>query len=393
MSTTTTPPPPAPRLLAVDWLRGIVMVLMALDHVDHACNPHHAQGDSAVFGAGRALSPPDFLVRWCSHLCAPTFVMLAGAGIALSTVGARRRGSGDAAIDRHLVLRGLVIVALEFTLVSHYWRVAEGMPPALLPLFAQVLWAIGAGVVLMAALRRLPAPWQLALAAALLAGAEVVRTATLDEPWQVSLPTQLLLTGGVWQLPGANEDTMPALFSLYPALAWLPAMLLGHVLGQRIARGAIAPRRLAAAGAAALLLFVLLRGLDGFGNMGLHRRSADALEWLHCSKYPPSITFLAMELGVAALLLAALFAAGAALARLPAWNPLAALGRVPMFFYLLHLPMIGLLLAFGVLPGRGEGSASQSLSGMLLVALACWPFCLLYGSYKRRFGHAWTRYL
>lgn len=389
----TNTPSPAPRLAAVDWLRGIVMVLMALDHVDHACNPHHAQGDSAAFGADRALSPPDFLVRWCSHLCAPTFVLLAGVGIALSTAGARRRGAHEATIDRHLVLRGLVIVALEFTLVSHYWRVAEGLPTALLPVFAQVLWAIGAGVALMAALRRLPATWQLVLAAALLVGAEVVRTGTLADPWQVSLPTQLLLTGGVWQAPGAAPDAIPALFSLYPVLAWLPAMLLGHVLGQRIAAGAIAPRRLAVAGVAALALFVLLRGIDGFGNMGLHRRSADALEWLHCSKYPPSITFFAMELGLAALLLAALTGAGAALVRLPEWNPLAALGRVPMFFYLLHLPMIGVLLALGVLPARGEGSAAQSLVGMLLVSLACWPFCLLYGWYKRRFAHAWTRYL
>ena len=81
------------RLTAIDAARGTVMVLMALDHVDHGTNPNHAQGDGAMFAAGGPLSAPDFTVRWLTHLCAPTFVLLAGMSVALSAANARDRGA------------------------------------------------------------------------------------------------------------------------------------------------------------------------------------------------------------------------------------------------------------------------------------------------------------
>lgn len=386
-------PKPSGRLLAIDWLRGLSMVLMALDHVDHACNANHAQGDSAVFGSNGPLSTPDFLLRWFTHLCAPAFVLLAGVSIALSCANARARGEPEGRIDRHFLARGLVIVLLEVTLVSSYWRVAENMPSAMLPIFAQVLWAIGAGIMLMTLLRRLPAIAQLVLAAALLVLCEVVRLQTMAEPWNLPLAVSLLFTGGAWWASASPDSAPPDVLALYPVLAWLPVMLVGHVLGQRIAAGRLSLRALAVAGAGALVVFAILRGMDGFGNMALHRRSHDVLEWLHCSKYPPSITFLAMEIGLALLILAALMRASSLLAMAPRWNPLAVLGRVPMFFYLLHLPMIAALQALGALPAHGTGSAAASVLGTLIVTLVCWPLCLGYGWYKRRFAHAWTRYL
>jgi peptidoglycan/LPS O-acetylase OafA/YrhL len=143
----------------------------------------------------------------------------------------------------------------------------------------------------------------------------------------------------------------------------------------------------------AFVLFAALRWLDGFGNQQLHRRSDDWLEWLHCSKYPPSITYFAMELGIAFVLLAALTAAERALERLPKWNPIEALGRTALFFYLVHIPMIGVLMLLGVLTPPREGSAARSWLGALCVVLACWPLCLCYGWYKRRWRHRWTRFL
>ncbi|MCA8951495.1 MAG: DUF1624 domain-containing protein [Planctomycetes bacterium] len=369
---------PNERLLAVDTLRGLVMVLMALDHVDHATNPNHAGADSALIDAG-ALSAPDFLLRWLTHLCAPTFVLLAGTSIALSAASAR-----------HLLQRSAVIIALEFTLVSWYWRVGEQMPTSWLPVFAQVLWAIGGGIALMTLLRRLPSAALLALAAALLVAAELVRSATLADTWFQPRATSLLFTGGIWS---AGGDDSVALFVLYPLLAWLPALLFGFVLGRRLVDGTATPRLCAIAGSASLALFLALRGFDGFGNMALHRRGGGLLEWLHCSKYPPSITFFALELGLALLLLAALLRAEGLLARLGRLNPLTTLGRVPMFYYLLHLPVIGALMLWGILPAHGQGSAAETPRGTLIVVLACLPFCAGYAWYKRRYRHAWTRYL
>ncbi|MFO1076745.1 MAG: heparan-alpha-glucosaminide N-acetyltransferase domain-containing protein [Planctomycetota bacterium] len=368
------------RLPAVDRLRGLVMVLMAMDHVDFATNPHHAQSDSVLFGGGRTPAAPDFFVRWCTHLCAPTFVLLAGAAVALSS-----------ATTRHLLLRALVIIGLEVTLVSFYWRSGEGMAPTLLPVFLQVLWAIGGCMALLAVLRRLPEAAQLALAAVLLVVAELARTATLAAPWNLPLATVALLTGGPWG--GSGDEGDSAVVCIYPLVPWLPVMLGGHVLGRHLRDGTLPARRLVWLGLAALLLFALVRGIDGFGNMGLFRHGPGVIEWLHCSKYPPSVSFLAMELGLALLLLAALQAAGPRLAVLSRFDPLPLFGRVPMFFYLLHLPMIALLQLVRALPPRGGGGAAQSPSYALVVSAACMPPCALYAWYRRRHRHAWTRFL
>lgn len=375
-------PPASQRLPAIDWLRGLVMVLMAMDHVDFVTNPHHAQGDSVLFGGDRVPPTADFLVRWCTHLCAPTFVLLAGVSLALSRADARQ-----------LLVRAAVIVGLELTLVSFYWRVGEGIGLAPLPVFLQVLWAIGGSMALMVALRRLPANAQLGLAAVALVAAELVRTATLDSPWNLPLPVVALLTGGPWGNLGGDGDRMFAVLCIYPLLPWLPVMLIGNVLGRHFAAGTMTARRLAACGLACLAAFAVVRGIDGFGNMGLHRHGPGALEWMHCSKYPPSLSFLAMELGIALLLLAAFTAAGPRLTAALRRTPLPLLGRVPMFFYLLHLPMIGLLQVLQALPQRGAGAAWMSPLLALLVTAACLPFSWLYARHRERHPRAWTRYL
>lgn len=389
MSPTAVPATP-PRLVAIDWLRGLVMVLMAVDHVDAATNRNHAHGDSALRCLPAPLPPAEFLTRWATHLCAPTFLLLAGMAIGLASA----RANVAASYDRHLARRGVVLLALEFTLVSFYWRAAEGMPslPIGLPVFAQVLFALGVGMVLLVPLRRLAAPYQLLLALGVLVAVELSHAGMLAAGHQSPLWRQLLADGGMWHRPGGGGG-IPDLFVLYPALPWLPAMLLGHVLGTRLVRGQLTTRHLLTLAAAALATFALVRGLDGFGNMGLHRRSSDLLEWLHCSKYPPSVAFLALELGLALLLLALLQASARLLDRLPSWNPILVLGQVPLFFYLLHLPMIAALQSLGVLARPGAGSAAASWWGAVALALACWPLCAAYRAYRQRWRHAWTRYL
>lgn len=183
----------------------------------------------------------------------------------------------------------------------------------------------------------------------------------------------------------------------YPVLGWLPVMLLGWAFGRVVGVGpASAPaarpeRWLVPAGAASLGLFVVVRGLNRYGNMLLPREDGSLVQWLHVSKYPPSLSFMALELGLMALCLAALFAlsrrAGAA-----RWlAPLLVFGQTALFFYVLHIHLLELSArALGVHHRLGLAAA---YAGALAVLVLLYPLCARYGRYKRAHPNGWTRYL
>ncbi len=153
----------ASRLGAIDALRGLVMVLMTLDHASGAFNAGRLMTDSArSYHAGMALDPAQFYTRWVTHLCAPTFVFLAGLSLSLSAERRRARGQSEAGQDRFLITRGLFIAACDPLWIS--W--GFGMPSG--KLLLQVLYAIGMSFVAMAGLRRLPRRWLGLLGLALL---------------------------------------------------------------------------------------------------------------------------------------------------------------------------------------------------------------------------------
>ena len=373
------------------------MFLMALDHVDGMVNPLHSTADSRFMEPVYPLPLPDFLVRWSTHLCAPTFVFLAGAGIALAA--ARQHAPNAArALDRHLLARASVLLALEFTFLSACFRTIHMPLPAAFtswrPLIAQVLFAIGCGMALMVPLRRLADSLHLAIAVALMVAIELAATSTAgqNDSWLLSL---LLLRSGPWSHQPGPFDVLV----LYPVLAWLPVMLLGHVAGRRLAQGLLPARAWWRLSAIALAVFLLVRGL-GIGDLGLHRRDDSVAEWLHCSKYPPSLSFVAMELS----LMAALLGLVLHLASLPAsangrtaldngpLRLLRILGEVPLFFYLLHLVLIGALSSVSILP-RSNGTWVGSIGGAVLVTAIALPLCSRYRDLKRSGRCRFTRYL
>ncbi|MEZ6036490.1 MAG: heparan-alpha-glucosaminide N-acetyltransferase domain-containing protein [Planctomycetota bacterium] len=379
------------RLPALDVMRGLVMALMAVDHVDAVVNGRHSQNDAALLAGEGPLSTPDFLTRWCSHLCAPTFVFLAGMSIALSSRKYAGSATGQRYFEGHLVLRGLSLLAIELVLVSSMFHThfsdGDGGGWTWRPFYLQVIFAIGASILAMAVLRRLPLLLQSSLVVGLMVVCELVAVSSLDGG-----PSSLwsVLLFHLWAWPGWED---PVVFVLYPILPWLAVMLLGHVVGQIAATRGIAPRSWALAGVASLLVFAALRAIDRFGNMGLHRRDGSWLEWLHCSKYPPSLTFLSMELGLMALCIAAMMAWSRACVGGPGavWRALVTLGRVPMFFYLLHLLLIGGIALSGLVPGhRGTWLVSWALAAVVVVVSL--PLCAAYARYKRDRG-GWTRFL
>ncbi len=367
----------ASRLPALDWMRGLVMVLMAIDHSSDAFNGGRFFTDAAtMWHAGTPLPAAQFLTRWITHLCAPTFLFLAGTSLAFTVSRQEANGDRAIAIDRYILVRGFIIAAFELwislTVMGHGRFIF------------QVLYGIGSAYMLMALLRRLPDRAAPMGALAMIAASELfVGLATRGGPPR-SLPVQLLLTGGA----------QGRLIIVYPTVHWLAILLLGWSWGRRLVRAPAAretaARDLALAGAAALALFAVLRAGNGYGNMFLPRDTWAPLQWLHVSKYPPSATYDALELGLMALILAGMFRLAAH--RTPSPDSLfMVLGQVPMFFYLLHFPLlVQSARLFGV--EKRFGVAAAYLGAAAVVAVL-YPICRWYRGYKAAHRTGWVRYV
>jgi uncharacterized membrane protein len=372
---------PSKRLQAIDWLRGLVMILMTIDHAGDAWDSHHMFGDSAwSWRHGNSLPAAQFLTRWVTHICAPTFVLLAGAALALSSER-RRNEPGQTAF---IVRRGLFIAMLDPLWMS------LGFAGYHIAVF-QVLYAIGMSLVCMAFLRRLSSPL-------LLGGAVAIQLfGELSARWQpTSTPLRIL-----WSALFVAGPPRSGVIFAYPLVPWLSIMMAGWVLGRWFLVTRDRPPRarvptLLAIGGGLLAVFAVVRGLDGYGNWGLHRDSTAFLQWLHVAKYPPSLSYTTLELGLAFPLLA-LFCAlddgrpRRLLARL------ALFGSTAFFFYLLHVHILMLTAKlaeqhpFDVDP-RQHGLIKTYVA-TLLTLLALYPLCRWYRGYKARHPDGWTRYI
>jgi uncharacterized membrane protein len=385
---------PKERLVAIDWLRGFVMMVMAVDHASVIFNAGRTAIDSpypidAFFEPawipGTPLPAAQFFTRWITHLCAPTFVFLSGTSLALSTASRSARGISAVAIDRHLVARGLVLIALDALWIAALPSLAIGH----YVLALQVLFAIGTSLCAIALLRHLPAGALVALALAWLAGGELVTRALAPVGESAHGLSAALLA------PGRAGPAGIA----YPVLGWLAMMMLGwafglHLLALRrrgLPASSAAPR-CAAAGVGALLVFAIARGANGYGNMALFRDDGSLIQWLHVCKYPASLVFSALELGLMSLLLAGLLEVQARLTGPPrARNPFLVLGRTSLFFYLLHFLVLGAGATALGLTSRG-GLVDTWVAAAAAVA-ALYPACLWYGRYKAAHPYGFTQYI
>lgn len=341
------------------------MVIMTLDHASGMFNHGHLLTDGAfMYAPGTPLPAGQFFTRWITHLCAPTFVFLAGTSIALS-----KRLS-----DGYLVTRGLFILALEPLWMS--WVFVPGS------VLLQVLYAIGGGFVCMALLRRVDERWLIAHAVFVLGAGEWIAGKL---PY--SMPGAMLLTAGRFGW----------LIAAYPLLPWLAIMVLGFCFGRWMQRRNPdrVERFLLIAGIGSLALFAIVRGVNGYGNAGLPREDGSGVlstivQWLHVSKYPPSITFVSLELGIMAIVLAALF-------RLQRWTspiwtqPLLVFGQTAFFFYLLHVHL--LKLAAWALHLLERGGLTEAYIAWAVALLVLYPLSLGYGRFKRAHPNGFTRYV
>jgi uncharacterized membrane protein len=373
------------RFVAIDVMRGLVMMLMTIDHASGELNAGRLITDSIYFWKpGTPLPTAQFMTRWVTHLCAPPFVFLAGASLAISAESRRAAGNSARSIDVHIAKRGALLIAFEILWMSWVMRSFGDF------LF-QVLYALGASLLAMIALRRLGDRALVTFAIAWIAVGEAVVGLLTSAGLRETLLSGLLVSGGFF----ANRRLIVA----YPAIPWLAMMALGWAFGRRLLFwrdggrdvGATASRVLLPAGLAGIAAFVVLRGIDGYGNMLLHREDASLVQWLHVSKYPPSATFTCLELGIMAVVLALLFRFGSGRPPPRSGGVLRTIGQTALFYYLLHIHVLALgAWMFGVREKLGLWSA---YAGAAAVLVLLYPACVRYRRFKAERPTSFAQYI
>jgi len=395
------------RFDSIDILRGLVMVLMVLDHTRDFVHADALRFDPTDL---TKTTPLLFFTRWVTHFCAPIFVFLAGVGPALQL----NRGRSVAEVGRYLWTRGLWLVLLEFTVIR--FGVFFDFSLAFFG-FMQVIWVLGVSMVVLAALIRLPTAAILAIGAVMVAGHNLL------DPIQVQPipPNQTIIgLGGVlWSVlhqPNAIQPfgaNMPFGFVAYPLVPWIGVMALGFVFGGGYTRCGDRPRWLAKWGVGLTVAFIAIRAINLYGDSSRWTAQASGtftlLSFLNTTKYPPSLLYLLMTLGPGLLLLALL-------ERRSTWpgsRVLLLFGQVPLFFYLLqwyvaHLLGIGAALLGGYPtapffasppegftpppPGMGFGIGMVYLAWLIAVTLLYFP-CRWWAAQKKVRTEWWVRYL
>ncbi|RYU82833.1 DUF1624 domain-containing protein [Hymenobacter persicinus] len=377
------------RVQSVDVVRGLVMVIMALDHIREFWSPTRIRPED-VTQASAAL----FLTRWITHFCAPTFVFLSGVSIFLYAQKQPSRG----AVSRYLLTRGLWLVLLELGVINFMLQWGYNL------LLLQVIWVIGWSMVVLAGLIWLPRGLLAALAVVIVASHDLLpnfQPVTDHGGWALLYHGPFLLP-----LPG-----LPPLLVAYSVGPWLGLMLGGYLLGpwfklplpQRV-------RRLRLTGLGLLGLFVALRATNWYGDpqpWSVQPRGLlySVLSFVNVTKYPPSLLFGCLTVGTALLLLSA---TENARSRLSQW--LRTFGQVPFFYYLLHLLLISAsafiwtAIAFGRpfnfsfaevkdWPAAYVPSLLRAYvvwAGVILTLY--WP-CRWYQGFRQRHTYWWLSYL
>lgn len=382
------------RIISIDMLRGLVMVLMVLDHV-------------RIFFTNVRFVPTDltqtniplFLTRWVTHLCAPTFIFLAGVAAYLYF---ENRPQSKQDLSRYLIIRGLWLVFLELTVVRFGWL----FDPTYSFSVAGVLWAIGWSMVVLAALIRMPIPLIAALGILLIGGHNLFDNIHAE---------QLGKWGWLWAVlhepkmftPFPNKNFIIS----YPLIPWIGVMATGYAFGTVLNLEKTSRQRfLRWLGLGLIAGFVVLRALNVYGDpypwAVQTNFSRTILSFINCHKYPPSLLYLLITLGLAMLLLY-LFEKQ----RWRIFQPLVLFGQVPLFFYIVHLWLIHFTAILLALPKYGLKAiimpfiASRLMPAdygydypmiynlWIIMIILLYPLCNWFQNYKTKYPSKWLKYL
>jgi uncharacterized membrane protein len=378
-----------PRLDGIDFLRGLVMAVMVLDH-------------ARDFFGGSSMNPRDvhdaglFVTRWVTHFCAPIFVFLAGVSAFLYG----NRGRTKPEVARFLLTRGLWLMIIEITVVRLAWTFNLSYDFV----FMQVIWAIGCAMVALAALIYLPR-WAIAtFALTMIFGHNLLDGVEPDGSWRW-LWVVTHATGTLRPTPGME------IMAIYPLIPWVAVMAAGYALAPVFLQPEEQRRRtLLMIGGAVTLGFVLLRATNLYGDPAPWTVQdgflPTLLSFINCEKYPPSLLYLAMTIGPGLILLGLFQNANSGLARV-----VVAIGRVPFLFYVAHIVLLHVMAVavahvtigdigwlFRHMPAFNKpedyGLTLPAVYALWIVALALlYPMCRWFGALKQRRKDWWLSYL
>jgi uncharacterized membrane protein len=384
---------PSIRILSIDYLCGVVMILMALDHV----RMYFGEGTWYAEPTDLATTTPLlFFTRWITHFCAPVFIFLAGTSAFLyGNTGSRKQ------LASFLVTRGLWLILVEIVIVTFAWTFDITFSFVIL----QVIWAIGLSMLVLSALVFLPMKVIFTIGILLMFGHNLL------DPIEMRGRGALDFVWYVLHQPARISLRHSLITVVYPVLAWIGLMALGYVLGSLFRVEFPVSRRrswLLASGIAATLLFIVLRSFNFYGEpmdwQGQKSGILTLMSFLNTTKYPPSLQFLLMTMGPALIMVAFLERVN-----LQTKNPLVVFGRVPLFFYVIHLYLIHALAMLALLyVGRdwkeyilsAQGIASGKLINFgfglgtvyllwLAVVIVLYPLCRWYQQVRQAHPTKW----
>jgi uncharacterized membrane protein len=380
------------RIESVDLVRGVIMILMALDHVrDFFGVPGSNPTDLANATA------PLFFTRWITHFCAPVFFLLTGTGAYLSL---RKKSKRE--LSRFLFTRGLWLIFLDLVVTRGFgWQFNFDYHVTMII----VLWALGWAMIVLSALVYLPPSVVTAIGVVMIASHNLLDSIRSANPlWSMLHSPNFIV-----------NTPQHVVFVAYPLIPWVGVTAAGYGLGQ-IFSWPSARRKLflARLGLGMIAAFAILRGINVYGDPQRWTTQKSAaftlLSFLNTTKYPPSLLFLLMTLGPAMLFL---WAVDGGIPR--ALRPALLFGKVPMFYYLLHIPLIHLgaiavcharygqvhwmfestnLGQYPVTPPPGWGYSLPIVwMTWVLVVLTLYPLCRWFAALKQQRSDAWLSYL
>lgn len=389
------------RIESIDLLRGLVMIIMALDHTRDFFHQPAFTDDPLNFAT---TTPFLFFTRWITHFCAPVFVFLAGTSAFFQS---QRKTKAE--LSRFLISRGLWLVAIEIIVINF----AFSFDPHYSLIALQTIWSIGISMIFLGLAIWMPFSAILAVGLLIVLGHNTLDFYEQQFPpnHQYNIIYAFLHHPGLYAL---NKDH--SLLILYPFLPWTGLMMVGYGFGRLFTayEGAKRTKVLTALGLAVLLLFVALRAGNWYGDAQHWTRQKNGvftvLSFVNTVKYPPSLLYMCMTIGPAILFIAWWGSAKNAVTRF-----ITVYGRVPFFYYVLHFYLIHLLSAAAffsrghsfregirastqpvnfnfLIPGEGYSLWVVYLV-WIFVFVSLYPLCKWFSQYKLTHRQWWLSYL
>lgn len=386
------------RIDSIDFLRGLVMIIMALDHTRDFFHTTAFTDDPLNLAT---TTPALFLTRWITHFCAPVFVFLAG-----TSAFFQHQRKRTAALSRLLISRGLWLVLIEVVVISF----AVSFDPTYSIIGLQTIWAIGISMIILGLFIWLPFAAIFSLGLLIALGHNALDFYEADHSGGYSFVYSLLHRPGFFSL---SENF--SVLVLYPFLPWAGLMMLGYCFGKlfTLFEGRQQRRILTLLGLGLILFFIALRSINLYGDANPWTTQKNILftvfSFINTVKYPPSLQYMCMTIGPAVLLVACMGAIKNSFTRF-----VTVYGQVPFFYYVLHFFLIHLLsmgafflrghsFSEGVHNGpeapfnfviSGEGYTLLVVYGVwLFVVLALYPLCRWFSRYKVTHKQWWLSYL